>query len=200
MMAAMLILVASNAFAGEPEAVYRQAMITAATGHVGEARAMLAGAMPLLPESNVWRERMRVAEALLAMRQTMASAPELENGGISGQLIDNYLKQHLLPTAGHPWIPAMIGTLMPGAGHLWLGRYRDAAAAAVLVWPMLLLTLWAWRRQMGPVTVFFGIITAWLWSGSVFSAWSLAGRADMEAYLVWWQGLWQASGLPGRPW
>jgi len=53
---------------------------------------------------------------------------------------------------------------------------------------------------MGPVTVFFVLTTLWLWSGSVFSAVSLAERGSFEAYVLWWQGLWQASGLPGRPW
>ena len=70
----------------------------------------------------------------------------------------------------------------------------------MLVWPMLLLTLWAARRHMGPVTVFFALITVWLWSGTVFSSMSLAERASFEAYTLWWQGLWQASGLQGQPW
>jgi len=63
-----------------------------------------------------------------------------------------------------------------------------------------LFTFWADRRDMGPVTVFFAMITAWLWSGMVFSATSLAERGGYELYYAWWQQLWQASGLPSKPW
>ena len=98
------------------------------------------------------------------------------------------------------WLPGLLATIFPGAGHAWQERWNDAVVAAIMVWPMLILTLWAAYRRMGPVTIFFAMITAWLWSGTVFSAISLAERGDVEAYLVWWQGLWQASALPGRPW
>ena len=97
-------------------------------------------------------------------------------------------------------MPAILATIFPGAGHAWQGRWQDAWVAAIMVWPMLILTLWAASRRMGPVTIFFAMITAWLWSGTVFSSISLAERGGMESYLLWWQGVWQASGLPGRPW
>ena len=53
---------------------------------------------------------------------------------------------------------------------------------------------------MGPVTAFFALVTAWLWSGSVFSAIALAERGGMEAYLDWWRELWRFAAIPGRPW
>ncbi|HXH64764.1 MAG TPA: hypothetical protein VNH42_04550, partial [Mariprofundaceae bacterium] len=145
-------------------------------------------------------DRMAAAEALIAMRERHALAPAIAGHDAYAQMIRAYLQHEPVPAPRSAWMPAVLAALLPGSGHLWLGRPHDAWVAAVMVWPMLLLTLWAYRRGMGPVTVFFALVTVWLWSGTVFSAWSLAERGDFEAYLTWWQGLWQASALPGRPW
>lgn len=178
---------------------YQRAIALAADGQHQKAEAMLAGAASVLPSDNIWQQRMQAAVALLAMERQQAAAPSLTMDRVHQVLIDRYLHDHLVPRAHLVWLPALLA-IVPGAGHLWLGRLHDAATAALLVWPMLLLTWWAARRHMGPVTVFFGIITIWLWSGSIFSALSLAERGDLEIYRTWWQGLWQAAALPGRPW
>lgn len=194
----------ASAMDRHPEDVYQQAIRLAAGGHDAEASAMLEGAAQMLGADDVWRERMRVASALLAMRRQRmhgnATLPPAFEPSIHARLIARYLKEHPQPEFEHAWLVGGLAALFPGAGHAMLGRWHDAATSAVLVWPMLLLTLWAWRRRMGPVTVFFALITVWLWSGTVFSAISLAHRGGIEQWLSWWQGLWRFSALPGRPW
>ncbi|OIO69510.1 MAG: hypothetical protein COW19_07340 [Zetaproteobacteria bacterium CG12_big_fil_rev_8_21_14_0_65_55_1124] len=201
LVAALLLVVLVSAQAPQADAdagdAYRQAIALAAQGRDAEAVAMLAGAAELAPA--VWNERMRVAAQLLTMR-TMQGVELPSANGLNGALIATYGQMHAAPQAADARFTGILASIFPGAGHAWLGRWHDAGIAALMVWPMLLLTLWAWRRHMGPLTVFFSLITLWLWSGSVFSAVSLAERGAFEAYVLWWQGLWQASGLPGRPW
>jgi len=194
---AMLLLGHAEPVRASVAGVYQQALALAAQGRDAEAVAMLAGAAGTAPE--VWSGRMRVAAQLLAMRarQGVDLSPI---DSLNGALIAAYAKTHASPPAADAGLTGILASVFPGAGHAWLGRWHDAGIAAMLVWPMLLLTLWSFRRGMGPLTVFFALLTLWLWSGSVFSAVSLAERGGFEAYLVWWQGLWQASGLPGRPW
>lgn len=186
--------------AASPGQAYGAAIDMAARGRTAEAIAMMQGAAATLPAADPWRQRLEAARRLLAMRRThavAASAPG-DNGWML--LADRFMRAHPEPAATPVWPVGLLATILPGAGHARLGRWRDAATAALLVWPMLLLTVWAARRRMGPVTVFFAMITLWLWSGTVFSAVSLAERGGAEAYMAWWQHLWLASGLPGRPW
>ncbi len=187
-----------------PRDVYLQAVQLAARGHDREAAAMLTGVADSLRGQDVWRERMRMAVALLRMRGEDALRPVWPPGSTSNTLqsglAEQYIRDHPSPATVRVWIPGLLAALFPGAGHAWLKRWHDAAVAAMLVWPMLLLTFWAWKRRMGPVTVFFSLLTLWLWSGTVFSAVSLAERGSMETYMAWWQGLWQFTGLPGHPW
>jgi len=184
------------ASAGAQDA-YRQAITLAAQGRNAEAVAMLAGAAETAP--GVWGERMRVAAQLLALREHQGvNLPSADS--LNGALIAGYAKSHAVPAPAGGRMAGVLAAIFPGAGHAWLGRWHDAGTVALMLWPMLLLTLWAWRRGMGPLTVFFALLTLWLWSGSIFSAVSLAERGALEAYVQWWQGLWQASGLPGRPW
>jgi hypothetical protein len=187
----------------DPGAAYRAAMALAAQGKDGEAIARLQGARDALsagPAAEQWRGWLASAAALLEMRQDLRLQPTFAETAAAVGRVQDYLATAPPPERGRPWAAALFGAVVPGAGHVWLGRWRDGVKAATLVWPMFLLTVWAWRRRMGPVTVFFAALTVWLWSGTVFSAYSLARRGDLHAYLVWWQGVWQASGLPGRPW
>ncbi len=200
LIAMALLLCSVQAIATPPRDIYRQAVQLATQGRDGEAVAMLAGAANILHGQNIWRERMLAAEAMLAMRKKQTTSPLPASNSAYTELADQYLRAHPAPEKVAAWIPGLLAALFPGSGHAWLGRWHDAAVAAMLVWPMLLLTFWAWKRRMGPVTVFFGLLTLWLWSGTVFSAISLAERGSMETYMAWWQGLWQFSGLPGRPW
>ncbi|MDQ6972742.1 MAG: hypothetical protein Q9M30_08840 [Mariprofundaceae bacterium] len=186
----------SPAFAGASDA-YRQAIALAAQGRDAEAIAMLAGAGAMAPE--VWRDRMQAAAGLLGMRRERAGVLS-PTDSLHAALLAAYSRQHAPPVAANAQLVGVIATVFPGAGHARLGRWHDAGIAALMVWPLLLLTFWAWRRGMGPVTVFFALLTLWLWSGTVFSAISLSERGAYEAYAIWWHGLWQASGLPGRPW
>jgi len=181
--------------------VYGDAIELAATGHDSDAVARLQGAAAMLAADDIWAERMELAAGLIGMRrqQAMMFSP-VKHPSSHAALAAAYLKQIPGPETTNDWVSGILATVLPGAGHGWQGRWRDALTAALMVWPMLLLTLWAAYRRMGPVTVFFALITAWLWSGTIFSAISLAERGSYEAYLLWWQGLWQASGLPGRPW
>jgi len=191
-----------------PAAVWQQAMNMAATGDIHAATAHLAGALSMMPEATdtLWYQRMQLALLLLEMRaHQRVAAPEMllrkpADGWTETQLIRHYLDGHTGPATISPTLPGLLGAIFPGAGHAWLGRWHDAGVCAMLVVPMLLLTVWAARRRMGPVTLFFALITLWLWSGTVFSAVSLAERGTSEAYMLWWQGLWQAAALPGRPW
>jgi len=196
LMLACLSLVPMHATAGVSQA-YRQAVALAAQGKAGQAVAMLHGIAE--SSSGVWQERASTAATLIEMRRKQDSS-QLKINSFNGVLLAKYQQQYPAPETENPrWI-GIAATLFPGAGHAWLGRWHDAGIAAMLVWPMLLLTFWAAKRKMGPVTVFFCLLTLWLWSGTVFSAISLAERGGFETYAVWWQGLWQASGLPGRPW
>ena len=183
-----------------PAETYKKAVALAADGKDSEAVARLNGALDVYAVHDVWRERMQSAEALLSMREQRQPRPRFSGQSPQAGLVEAYLRQHPAPVAESSWMPGIFATLLPGSGHAWLGRWRDAGVAALMVWPMLLLTLWAGKRRMGPLTVFFAMITVWLWSGTVFSAVSLAERGGYESYLAWWQGLWQASGLQGRPW
>jgi len=176
---------------------YRQGIALAAEGRDGQAVAMLRGVAA--SSSGIWSERAATAARLIDMRLRQ-DASKLEIASLNGVLLAKYQLLHAPPQAANGRFAGIFATLFPGAGHAWLGRWRDAGIAALMVWPMLLLTFWAAKRRMGPVTVFFTLLTLWLWSGSVFSAVSLAERGAFEAYVLWWQGLWQASGLPGRPW
>lgn len=185
----------------EPQQAYEQAVQLAAAGNDRDAVAMLQGAAAVLPQAQkLWRDRMLVAARLLAMRRDRRMDVALPADAVESELAAHYLKNHPAPAPARRWHIGLAATLLPGAGHALLGRWHDAVVAALLVWPMIGLTLWAAYRRMGPVTVFFAGITVWLWSGSVFSAMSLAERGALEDYLAWWQGLWQAAGLPGRPW
>ncbi|OIO74695.1 MAG: hypothetical protein AUJ57_01775 [Zetaproteobacteria bacterium CG1_02_53_45] len=142
-------------FAGPAEA-YRQALALAAQGQDRAAAASLTVLVEAMPEQQVWGERMQAAHVLIAMRaerQSLLPARSEPNPHLL--LASAYAADHtLLPEAG-TWPAAALATLMPGAGHAWQGRWRDAGTAALMVWPMLILTLWAARRRMGPVTVFF---------------------------------------------
>ncbi|MDX8394391.1 MAG: hypothetical protein R8K21_07410 [Mariprofundales bacterium] len=152
----------------------------------------------------IWQARMQTASILLAMREQQAIRPAV----ISSQtlpkqyalLVNNFIQNNPAPESSPSWLAGSVSVLLPGAGHALLKRWHDAITAFVLVFPMLLLTCWAAKRKMGPVTVFFALITIWLWSGVIFSAVSLAERMALESYILWWQSCWQASALPGRPW
>ena len=194
-----LLLIPSLA-AAEPQQLYDQAMAMAASGHEREAVAQLHGAAAVLSPSDIWQQRMVMASKLIEMRIDQSVELNASDASMHARLVQNYLKEHQRIQAEESWTPAILATIFPGAGHAWQGRWQDAWVAAIMVWPMLILTLWAASRRMGPVTIFFAIITAWLWSGTVFSSISLAERGGVESYLLWWQGVWQASGLPGRPW
>jgi len=187
-------------YAGPAEA-YQQAITVAAQGEDREAVTALAMLVEAMPEHQVWKERMFAAQILIAMRaERQITFPPRERPNAHLALASAYAAGYPQMSDAVTWPAAALATLFPGAGHAWQGRWRDAATAALMVWPMLLLTLWAARRRMGPVTLFFALITLWFWSGTIFSSISLAERGNMELYLTWWQGLWQASGLPGRPW
>ncbi|MFQ5582676.1 MAG: hypothetical protein ACE5F3_08650 [Mariprofundaceae bacterium] len=183
-----------------PADAYRDAMSLAASGKNNEAIAYLHGALSISPRKDTWRERIAAAAALLSMRSQFQARPVFSEDVPQQSLVAAYMRNHPAPEHASPWIAGVMAVLLPGSGHAWQGRWRDAGAVAMMVWPMLLLTVWAAKRRMGPVTVFFGLITVWLWSGTAFSAVSLAERGSVEAYLLWWQGIWQASGLPGQPW
>lgn len=199
---AVLLLAPLPVQAASPPAatLYGKAIDLAAAGNDGEASAQLKGGASLLPDGNLWRGRMQLAASLLDMRRRQQVRSIDVDGSPNAALASAYMKNWPAPEAESDWMATALAVLLPGSGHAWLGRLHDALTAALLVWPMLLLTLWAAYRRMGPVTVFFAMITAWLWSGTVFSVVSLGERTGYEAYLLWWQGLWQASALPGRPW
>jgi len=198
---ALLLFFAVPAHAEEPSAqVYHTAIGMAAQGKTAEAVAALQAASAMLPAQNMWQQRMITAAMLLQMKQQqLHSLPALASNS-NLLLADAYIRTHPATSPHNPWFAGSLGTLFPGAGHAWLGRWHDARMAAILVIPMLLLTLWAARRQMGPVTLFFAAITLWLWSGTIFSAISLSQRENMEAYMQWWQPMWQAAALSGQPW
>jgi|GEM_PF-1383003 len=201
----VLFVVSSSLFCSttahaSPEEAYGQAISQAAGGHLQLAEAQLAGALALGLTDAAWRERMSAAQILLEMRRQQSAQPPLALPGLHAALVANYLAATPPPATASPLAVGTLATLLPGSGHAFLGRWRDAGVVAMLVWPLIGLSLWAARRRMGPVTVFFALLTTWLWSGTVYSAISLAERGDLESYLLWWQGLWMASGLPGRPW
>jgi len=182
-----------------PQQLYQQAIQEAAQGNISRANTRLQAGMQLLAPNHIWYTRMQAASYLLQMRLSQKVtwkplAPMQQN------LAQAYVQQQGVPQASPEWVVGSLATFLPGSGHAYLGLWRDALSAVILVIPMLVLTLWAARRAMGPVTIFFSMITVWLWSGTVFSAVSLAERGSQEEYLFWWKGLWQAAALLGQPW
>ncbi|MDQ7001193.1 MAG: hypothetical protein Q9N02_00710 [Ghiorsea sp.] len=186
------------------EQVWQQSMVLAQQGKDKQAIALLEGAILQSGQANIWTQRFDIAKRLLKLRRD-AKLNSTYNTLIPNshnqydRLMQRWLQQHPLPAVEESIMPTLLAAIIPGSGHAWLGRWRDAGVAAMLVWPLLILTFWAARRDMGPVTVFFALITAWLWSGTVFSATSLAERGDFEMYYAWWQQMWTASGLPSKP-
>jgi len=196
-----LLLLPTTTVEASPEQVYQQALQMASELREAEAIAALQASASMLPAQHVWKIRMLAAATLLELkRQRLEQLPAQPEGISNLTLAANYALTNPLPEAKASWPVVLLAVVLPGAGHAWQGRWRDAGVAAMLVWPMLLLTLWAARRRMGPVTLFFAMITVWLWSGTVYSSVSLVERTTLDVYTFWWQGLWQASGLPGRPW
>jgi len=194
----MMAVPASQA---DPASSFRQAVNLAAQGDDKHARATLHALADALPVGDIWRQRASAAETLIGMRQAQQTLFPVPNGPNPHlALASAYASAHALLPDATRWPATAMAVVLPGAGHAWQGRWKDAGMAALMVWPMLILTVWAAKRRMGPVTVFFALITIWLWSGTVFSSISLAERGNAETYLAWWQGVWQASGLPGRPW
>ncbi len=184
----------------DPAAAYQQALNMAAQGKVNTAIAMLQGATQSTFPMSPWHARMQAAAALLRMQQAQQTTV-VDDDNPYLQLAYHYAQQTPPPTSNSIVFPAVLAALLPGSGHAWLGRWHDAWTAALLVVPMLGLSVWAMRRKMGPVTVFFSLITLWLWSGTVFSTMSLVQRGMSEGYMLWWQGCWLASGLMGHvPW
>ena len=196
-----ILLLLATAVEANPAQVYRQSLQMVANGQEAEAIAALQASASVLSDQDIWKTRMFAAAILLEVKRQQQGHLPARTGGIANlALASGYAEANPPPEAEASWPVVLLAVVLPGAGHAWQGRWRDAGVAAMLIWPMLLLTLWAARRRMGPVTVFFAMITVWLWSGTVFSSISLAERSTYEAYSLWWQGYWQASGLPGRPW
>ncbi len=196
MLMAMLMAAAPAVGHAAPQEAWWQAIQQGQSGDLKQAAAMLRGAAAALAAGDPWRSRMLVAAELFTMRAHRAVRPQVALPGNHGALANRWLQQHPAPKPERTWLVATVATLLPGAGHLLLHRARDALVVVVLVWPMIGLSLWAAHRRMGPVTLFFAMITTWLWSGTVFSAVSLAKRGGLEHYLQWWQALWQAAALP----
>ncbi len=188
-----------------PEQVWQESMKLAQQGQDKQAIAVLNGAILQAGQPDAWTQRFDIAKRLLKLRydakvnSTYNTLMPKQNNQYD-MLMQSWLQQHPIPTVEESIMPGLLAAMIPGAGHAWLGRWGDAGVSAMLVWPLLILTFWAARRDMGPVTVFFALITAWLWSGTVFSATSLAERGDYELYYAWWQQMWTASGLPSKPW
>lgn len=196
-----LLLFSVQAQAVEPSSmVYQQSLLLASQGKIDQSIIALQAASAVLPQGDIWRERMLAASVLLTMKRQQLLQLSLIKHNNYLKLADTYRQTNSQPQPTQIWPVAFLASIFPGAGHAWLGRWHDAGVAAAFVWPLLMLTLWAARRKMGPVTVFFALLTLWLWSGTVFSAISLAERGSFELYMQWWQQLWQASALPGRPW
>ena len=202
----LMLLCAPMFASAAPEQVWQESIRLAQTGQDRQAIAVLSGALLQSNEKNsVWSQRFDIAKRLLELRLNAKINSEysvLDTTGNNqyGMLMQGWLDTHPKPQVEESIMPGLLAAILPGTGHAWLGRWGDAGVAAMLVWPLLILTFWAARRDMGPVTVFFALITAWLWSGTVFSATSLAERGDFEIYYAWWQQMWAASGLPSRPW
>ena len=204
MMVILVIGLPSVSFAS-PQQAWNEAMVLAEQGQDKQAIALMQGAALQENEHSIWAQRFSMAKRLLELRREAKYHSEYKSIQLMGKnqhelLMANWLNTHPMPEPADSVIPSILSSIIPGAGHAWMGRWGDAGVAAMLVWPLLILTFWAARREMGPVTVFFALITAWLWSGTVFSATSLAERGDFELYYAWWQEMWIASGLPSRPW
>ncbi len=188
-----------------PQQAWNEAMKLAGQGSDRQAIALMKGAYMQHEAQSIWAQRFDMAMRLLQLRAEAKYHSEYSGVKLAGNnqhemLMANWLQQHPLPETAGAVMPGLLASIIPGSGHAWLGRWGDAGVAAMLVWPLLILTFWAARRDMGPVTVFFALITAWLWSGTVFSAVSLAERGNFELYYAWWQQAWIASGLPSKPW
>ncbi len=203
----LLLLASTPASAGEP--AYQAARMAydswIAKAAQGDLRTSVEGLRHLaagLPANSIWRERCQMAVLLLDMRrQRSLHLPAMAMPSMSYRLVERKWRQlDQLESPPARWLVLFGAMAVPGGGHAIMGRWHDAWVSFVMTGFMLWLTLWAFRRRMGPVTVFFGVLTVWLWGGTIFSALSLHERYFAEQYMNWWQQLWLASGLPGRPW
>ena len=205
MLVTLFLLVMPVLSYASAQQAWDEAMLLAKQGSDRQAIALMRGANMQQDSQSLWAQRFDIATRLLELRTEAKYHSEYSAFKLSGNnqhemLMANWLKQNPLPETAGETLPGLLAAIIPGSGHAWMGRWGDAGVAAMLVWPLLILTFWAARREMGPVTVFFALITAWLWSGTVFSAVSLAERGNFELYYAWWQEMWIASGLPSRPW
>ncbi|MDQ7005105.1 MAG: hypothetical protein Q9N67_09410 [Ghiorsea sp.] len=145
-----------------PEEVWQESMQLAKIGQDRQAIAVLNGAILQSRQSTVWTQRFDIAKRLLMLRLHAKSnssynilIPKSDNQ--YDMLMKGWLESHPIPQVEASFMPGLLAAILPGTGHAWLGRWGDAGVAAMLVWPLLILTFWAARRDMGPVTVFFCI-------------------------------------------
>jgi len=189
--------------AAQPSAVvYHASIEMAAKGELNNAILSLQAASAVLPEGDIWRERMVGALALLQMRKNQEVTTGWFPRNMYAMLSFGYIRDNPIPAnakSASAWITGLLAAVFPGAGHAWLGRWHDAGVAAFMVWPLFLLTLWSIKRG-SPCSIGLVIVSLWLWSGTIFSAVSLTHRINTDVYMQWWKLIWKASALLGQPW
>jgi len=75
-------------------------------------------------------------------------------------------------------------SVVPGLGHLSLGDWRTALTALLINGLFLWALVYALHQRHWPYAAVFGLVVAILWSGTIFSAHSLALREAREARLL----------------
>ncbi len=75
-------------------------------------------------------------------------------------------------------------SLIPGLGHLLLQDWRTALTAFLINGLFIWALAYAWQQRHWPYAAVFGLVVAILWSGTMFSAYSLALREAREARLI----------------
>ncbi|RMG91470.1 MAG: hypothetical protein D6703_04975, partial [Zetaproteobacteria bacterium] len=179
----LMFLAAGHAFAAEPVSqtdrmAYESWIAKAAQGDLRSSVKGLNQLAARLPSDSIWHERCQMASLLLEMRrQRSTHLPPIAMPTISYRLVERKWRQlEQLAPPPPSWLVLAGAVVVPGGGHAIMGRWHDAWVSFVMTGFMVWLTCWAFRRRMGPVTVFFGVMTVWLWGGTIFSAVSLHER------------------------
>lgn len=121
--------------------------------------------------------------------------------GKAGALSDHPLAAELnrrveaarLPKSKALAFTATGASIVPGLGHAYLKDFRTAALAFVFNALFLWATFYAFKQRHWPYVVVFGLVASLLYTGTIFSAKSLAYREakeQRETLFHQWQDLW----------
>lgn len=164
-----------------PEALYRMSRSAEALRPGTGSEAFVNRLVSKYPDS-VWA-------SVAAYRQVWEQAQEgvLKTPPITDPRITELAKQlepYLQPAADKKATIAAFVSVIPGAGHLWLGDWRTALTAFVLNMLFIWALVFALKNKHWPYAAVWGLVVSILYTGTLFSAYALGQRDVREARLI----------------